>query len=365
VTSHLPPERCGIGDYTARLAAELAPVHDVSVLASRQPAVDIDSRVRLLPTVDDWGFRGVRALCGRVRDTRPDWVCIEYVPYLYSRLGMNLWLPFAALWMRVHGVRILLTVHEPFVDLDTVKHVVVGVVQRVMLLLLVTASEKVAVTTTRWTAMLSRLPLGLGSRVFHLPVGSSLACVGLSDGEREQLRTELGYDREDVVVAMMQPAGAGKLADLAMTVWREVGRKHPTLKLLIIGTSHAPVEPSPRIRDVGYVPAERASKLLQCADIFLMPFIDGVSSRRSSLMAAMAHGLPVVTTSGPLTDPVFASSPIVMRDPADTAGLVTALDELVTSPALRCRRSRDVRAFYLQHFDWPVLARCLNAEFGG
>src|SRR5439155_2770913 len=149
-------------------------MHDVSVLASRQPAVDMDSRVRVLAAVDGWGPRGMKALYCQIRDTRSDWVCIEYVPYLYGRLGMNLWLPIAALWLRLRRVRILLTVHEPFVPLDTVKHLVVGMVQRAMLLLLVAASEKVAVTTTRWTEMLAALPLGLGKRVFHLPVGSNL-----------------------------------------------------------------------------------------------------------------------------------------------------------------------------------------------
>jgi glycosyltransferase involved in cell wall biosynthesis len=362
VTNRLPPARCGIGDYTVRLGLALTTRHDVSVVARAQPGVDVDAKIRLLPAVKDWGLLSLIALGRRMRESAPDWVCLEYVPYLYGRRGTNLWLPIVALWMRARGVRILLTVHEPFVELDTPEHFLVGIIQRVLLWLLMMASEKVAVTTSRWTEMLSRVPLAGNRRVFHLPVGSNLVRVGLSADDRRRVRADLGFSGDDVVIAMLRPGGAGKLFDLAMTVWQQLRSIRSTVKLLIVGQSPSDRAPQPDVHDVGYVSADRASQLLECADIFFLPFVDGVSARRTSVMAAMAHGLPVVTTTGHLTDPVFAASPIVMRPVSDMRGLVEALETLVASPSLRVQQGESLRAFYLQHFDWPVIADRLSAE---
>ena len=42
----------------------------------------------------------------------------------------------------------------------------------------------------------------------------------------------------------------------------------------------------------------------------LTPYVDGVSARRSSMMAVMEHGVPIVSTTGHLTDAgLFDNSP--------------------------------------------------------
>jgi glycosyltransferase involved in cell wall biosynthesis len=365
VTRRVPPERCGIGDYTARLAAALARTHDVVIVTGTQPIVEVESGVQVLPVVPDWGPRGMRIVIETLRRLGPDWVCIEYVPFLYHRVGMSFWLPIATLWMRARGLRILLMVHEPFVSMDSPKHLIVGIIQRLMLWCLIAGSEKVAVTTDRWTRMISRLPGSRSKRVFHLPAGSNLPRVESTAVERCRLRAELGFRGRDVVVTMLQPTGAGKLPDVAMRVWKEISAMHADARLLIIGSGDLDgihVSNPDRVVDAGYVPADRASRLLACGDVFLAPFVDGVSARRTSVMAAMAHGLPVVTTTGHLTDPIFAGSPLVLQSSTDTRGLAGRVDGLIRSPEARRSRGDETRAFFQRHFDWPVLAERLNAE---
>ena len=64
----------------------------------------------------------------------------------------------------------------------------------------------------------------------------------------------------------------------------------------------------------------------------LQPYPDGISSRRTSAMAALSHARPVVTTSGPLTEDVWeASGAAVLVPVADATGLAEATAALATA----------------------------------
>jgi glycosyltransferase involved in cell wall biosynthesis len=294
---------------------------------------------------------------------RPDCVVVEYVPFLYARRGVNFWLPFAVCAMRLAGMRVLLTIHEPFVQIDSLKHGLVGVPQRAMLWLLIRGSAKVAVTASRWADLIT--PYAGRKRIFHLPVASNLPCVGISPDQRRQIRADFGIADADVVVATLRPTGAGKPLDLIMSVWRRLREKHDRVRLLVLGLTDAErhrIEGVAGVLDVGYVAPQVASQLLSSSDVFISPFIDGVSTRRTSVMAALAHGLPVVTTTGWLTDSIFDASPLTFRAPDDADGLLEDLEALVQSPGSRRERGDASRRFYLQHFDWAVLTGRFNAE---
>jgi glycosyltransferase involved in cell wall biosynthesis len=103
---------------------------------------------------------------------------------------------------------------------------------------------------------------------------------------------------------------------------------------------------------------EEAPHLLQCADLAIAPFVDGLSARRGSTITMMAQSLPIISTRGPLTDmEVFDSSPIRLLPVGDEAGFIGTLEELVRSPELRARLGSDTRLFFERHFGWDVIAK--------
>jgi glycosyltransferase involved in cell wall biosynthesis len=363
VTRRMPPAQCGVADYTLGLASALGGAHDVVVVTGTQPEIVATSGVRILPVIPTWGPRGMVTLVRTLRNLKPDCVVIEYVPFLYAQRGVNFWLPLAICWMRLAGVRVLLTVHEPFVEIDSFKHALVGIPQRAMLWLLIRGSQKVAVTASRWADLIT--PYAGSTPVFHLPVASNLPCVGMTPDERRRIRAELGVADTDIVVATLRPTGAGKPLDLMMDLWRKLRKKHERACLLVLGLTDSErhqVEGVGGVLDVGYVRPELASQLLSSSDVFIAPFVDGVSTRRTSVMAALAHGLPVVSTRGWLTDSIYAASPLALRAPDDVDGLLADLDGLVQSAQSRRECGDASRRFYAQHFDWPVLTGRFNDE---
>jgi glycosyltransferase involved in cell wall biosynthesis len=84
----------------------------------------------------------------------------------------------------------------------------------------------------------------------------------------------------------------------------------------------------------------------------IQPFIDGVSSRRTSVMAALAHGLPIVTTTGPLTESLWEEKGAVLLAPSDDVNAqAKATEQLLTNAEQRRELGLAALKFYDEHFD--------------
>jgi glycosyltransferase involved in cell wall biosynthesis len=95
----------------------------------------------------------------------------------------------------------------------------------------------------------------------------------------------------------------------------------------------------------------------------LQPAQDGVNGRRTTVMAALAHGKPVVTTSGRLTEPVWSQSGAVVLVPCrDALAIRTATQRLLRDRSERVRLGEAARLFYEQNFSVTHLITALRAS---
>ena len=94
-----------------------------------------------------------------------------------------------------------------------------------------------------------------------------------------------------------------------------------------------------RVHATGTMSANNISLHLSACQLLLQPFIDGVSSRRTAVMAGLAHGIPIVTTSGRLTNLWAESKAVVLAPGADAAALVKETSELLSDETSRRRLS--------------------------
>ena len=366
VTSKIFAVRDGVGDYAFRLAVELAREHRVTLLTSTGMGEAGEREgVMILPVIPDWRPHGLRVLIRELRRLEPDVVNLQFEPHLYHRWGVNLWLPMAMLFLRWRGVRLITTVHEPFVPLTIWKWWLSGPIQRVALYLLLWASRKVVVVISVWTRMLQRWFWWRAEDFVRIPVGSNVAPVDLSPEERQALRSRYGLPPTGVVVAVFSPLGSGKQFDLVVRVWEILAKRHTDLWLLLIGVEreearrrHPGAPTGSRVVYTGFVSGPEVSRLHQCADLALAPYVDGVSARRTSTISMMAHAVPLVGTRGPLTDlDIFEGSPIRLVPVGDEEGFVAAVDGLVASRDLRLALGSRTRLFFERHFAWPVLGK--------
>src|SRR5207237_343538 len=96
---------------------------------------------------------------------------------------------------------------------------------------------------------------------------------------------------------------------------------------------------------------ELSSWIRKC-DLMIQPYPDGVSGRRGSAMAALSHGLPMVTTMGALTENVWGQSrAAVFVRPGDVTLFLRAANDLLDDAQERKEMGRRARGFYLDNFD--------------
>jgi len=373
LTPRVPPNKNGVGDYTYHLGKELAKNCPVRIVTTRGEREERGGDAfHVLPVVPGWNLTGTARLSAVLEQLRPRFVNVQWVPHLWGKRGLNFALPLRLLWLRWKGYRVVTTVHEPYVPFDSCRHVVAGACQRLALWLVILASAKVAVTTQAWTEMFRRFFPWKRDDIFWLPVGSNIPSAPVSPAERERFHTGAGLDGAGLVAAVVNPLGAGKMVDLIYQAWDAIRRRHQNAKLVMLGCRLDEMRARlPRAAGAdggvytGYLDPAEMARWLSCVDLILVPFVDGVSARRTSVITAMEHGVPVVTTRGRLTErELFDGGPLVLADVDDRDGFVEACLELAADEGGRAELREAGRRFYQIHFSWTTIAQQLLRACG-
>jgi glycosyltransferase involved in cell wall biosynthesis len=109
------------------------------------------------------------------------------------------------------------------------------------------------------------------------------------------------------------------------------------------------------------LPDDVVSAHVAACDVMLQPYPDGVSSRRTSAMVALSHGVPMVTTTGWLTESLWEESGAFELVSADAPErLADAAARLLESPSRRDALSSRALSLYLSRFDIPHSIRILR-----
>jgi glycosyltransferase involved in cell wall biosynthesis len=286
-------------------------------------------------------------------DPQPRWVLLQYNPFRYGRAGVAPWLLRDALALhRRSGARLIVMVHEAWIDITGPKSLAIGLWQRAQLRGLLRLADGVIAST-------ERLAEALGPRAVHVPVASNITPIGES---RASARRRLGLG-DELTVALFGRANPSRALDYAAATIGALAERHgpEQLAILNLGADAPPVTvpAGARLYSPGRLDEDDLSLWLTAAHVVLLPFTDGTSTRRGALMAALAHGLPVVGLSGPNTDRVLAEARDALTlTPLGDRDAFTAATLELTSDTERLRRAGEAgRRLYEFQFDWPILAR--------
>ena len=336
----------GIRDYTMRLLRQLEGCEGWDVnLVIRQ----LDGRW----TGPDGRF--ARRVPRSVRDA--DAILLQYNPFSYGRRGFapRLLAEIARIKLTRRPPLVAMMVHETYVDMKNWRWTLMGGWQRLQLYILQLLTDVQLCSTEAWVAR-----LGGGRRpgnVYHLPVGSNFPDRADHRGSE---RARLGVDADTIILGcfgLREPGRIEAFVERSADVVARSGR--PVLVLnLGGGPSYDETRGAVRTHAPGFLEDEEVARLLSTVDVFLAPYADGVSTRRTTVMAALQHALPVVGTDGPLTDDVLREAPHALRlVPVDRPGdFADAVAALAAGGDARTALGRAGRELYASRFDWPVIA---------
>jgi glycosyltransferase involved in cell wall biosynthesis len=351
----------GIWDYTLNLGEAL--------VRSENITVDIHAR---LPGGDWLTLRvGTTLTRAGVRRTfregleKYEVIILQYNPFMYGRWGFAPWLlPALHLKGRAPHTRAVLMVHESYVPMVNWRWTAMGLWQRAQLLALRLETNAIFVSTELWAVNFRKS--WLRRETYHLPVGSNLPDMR---AEREAQRTKLRIPSGAIVLATFGQHHPSRLADYIVCAANAVAASGGPVVLMNLGAGIqrlTGLDERVAFYSPGYLPTEALARCLSTADIYLAAFVDGVSTRRTTLMSALQHNLAVVGTDGPLTDKILRSSRDAVRlvPVGRPEAFAETVRQLATTPEDRRRLGERARLLYQRNFDWPVLARRLTAALG-
>jgi glycosyltransferase involved in cell wall biosynthesis len=358
VAPEYPPTRGGVADYTDQIARSLARRgHRVEVWA---PGLELDGGQRelepnltLYALPDRFGAGSIKVLTRAFRaDQSRATLLLQYVPQGFGLRGLNL--PFL-LWLTRYSGAFWVMFHEvvyPFERGQSLARHALAAGTRVMLSTVARRADRSFVSITRWTPYIERWGR-TGNGATWAPVPSNLPTSPTrAPGE---VRRTLGIPDDQRVLAYFGMYSEAIVAPLEAALDGLLGG-HPERTLLLLGRNsrefaHKIGGGGRRIIATGELDAATAADSLAASDLALFPFSDGVSGRRTSLMAAIALGVPVATTEGALSEPLWRESRAVFLSPAGDAGAFVAnVRQALADPVERARRGAAGRALYEAQF---------------
>jgi glycosyltransferase involved in cell wall biosynthesis len=370
ITSEYPPQLGGVSDYTRLVATGLAEAGDeVHVwcppAANGQAGLEKDEMESTAGVVvhRELGRFTISDLrrAGTLLDQldSPRRLLVQWVPHGYGFQSMNL--PFCFwLWQRARRRDVVeVMVHEPFLPFGegSWKQSGVAAVHRLMTMVLLNAARRVWISIPAWEARLRPYALGRKLTFSWLPVASSIAVVDDPAGVKtirgqyaaggQQIVGHFGtYDRNITALLLLSLPSVLESTDGVVLL---LGRGSTAMRAELIRRYP---ERADRIHATGSLSPTDLSRHIQACDLMLQPFIDGVSTRRTSVMVSLSHGMPIVTTSGRLTESLWAESGAVALTPIEdieAIGMKTRqlLDDEISKNTLR----KQAAALYRERFD--------------
>jgi polysaccharide biosynthesis protein PslF len=111
-----------------------------------------------------------------------------------------------------------------------------------------------------------------------------------------------------------------------------------------------------RVHWTGFVPDERVSAFLHAANVMVMPYRDGVSLRRGTLMAVLAHGRSLITTTPANPTPELVHGKNVWLVPPDEPTALAAAVRIVLADESLQNRLGEGAAQVADLFTWDKIA---------
>lgn len=378
ITGEYPPTQGGVSDYSHAVAAGLAAAGDqVHVWCPGAPgdAVDVPG-VEVHPLGGSWSRLDLDRIDASMNQTPGQRrLLVQWVPHAYGRRSLNV--AFCR-WVRRRartGDILDLMVHEPFLSFreGSLRQDAAAVVHRVMIALLLNQARRVWVAIPAWADRLRPWAFGRDIEFSWLPIPSTIPVADSSDTVA-RLRAQ-ALSRPDGVIlghfSTYPPETRGSLRVVVPQLLATI----PELQIQLLGrgSEAAAAElrrglgaEGARVHGWGALSVSALSHHLQVCDLMMQLYPDGASTRRTTLMAALAHGLPVVTTVGRLSESFWEASGAVATVPAtDLSAVVRRVSALVHQPQARDRFASAARALYDTGFSMPHVISALRATACG
>ena len=371
ITSKFPPQRGGIGFHSAHIAKGLEKKgYDVhiwtsalvaserkpseKVTGSRTNETDSAEPYEVNRVAEVWNPATFENIVQKIHEIGGK-VLIQYRAKSFGGYW-NYSVSRFAKTLAAKDIDVRVLVHEPFsipnLRLFDFKSWVAPFHQYFALRALLRHADYTYVTTSNWKKYLK--PFKLKKRALTLPVPSNIESVA-ENQKAKNLRKAFSHGAEIIVgtySSFKEPETISILSEVVVKILT----KHPNWVWLALGRyseefaeklreEHPDI--ANRVQIGGKLQNKALSANLQACDIIFQPYYQGVSTRRTSLMASLYHAMPTVTSRGQRTEEIWKETQCVeLIDWEDVDGYAAAIERLARKESLRRDLSQAARLAY-------------------
>ena len=360
----------GVGDYTHQLALALAALGaEVHVVTRRASAEVRASAFRVHAVVGRWSLGALFQIRALAASLGLDFLNLQYQAAAYDLSAPIHFLPrLIGLGRPARPTKTVVTFHDLRIPYLFPK---AGALRPAAVTYLARTASGVIATDPADLAELRRRGV---AQVTQIPIGSNIAPAPPAGYDRLAWRDQWGVGPQEILLGYFGFLNASKGGDLLIEALACLAEGGAPVKLVLIGgrtgTSDATNAAfgdelderiaarhlGGRIMRSGFVAAAEVSAHLLACDLLVLPYRDGVSFRRGSFMAALAHGCPIISTrpAQPLAELRHGEN-ICLVPPDSAEALTQAVRELMSQPQQRARLGEGARKLAAL-FAWDKIA---------
>lgn len=330
IVGAFPPMKCGIGDYTNLLGEELVKMgHEVTIITSTNAKYINKENFKVKNIVDKWDNSARDIIINTVRDIKADIVNIQYPSNEYKKgIFMNI-LPM--ILKNKCKVKVVETVHE-YLNY-TYKGKLRNLINYLYADNLIVVEKRYIDEIRKFIPMIARK-----FNISYIPISSNIPKSYMSNKELIKFRSIVATNDERII-SYFGFVNELKGIETLINSFKFFSDKVKS-KLLIISELDSNNNYHRKIinkieeldlRDKVIVTgfndsASKVANYLAVSDVCVLPFIDGVSERNGSFLAAVNQNIPIITTSK--VDEINSDG-IYYVKPMDEDGIIKYLNELL------------------------------------
>lgn len=368
VTGEFPPMRGSIGDHTARLAtAVMKEGHQVGILTDTRAQDAQLAGAEILPIIKKWGIGAWPKIANVMQ--RYDVLHLEYQAGAFG-MGWPTQLLADGMRLLTGGKPVVTTFHDLLVPYLFPK---AGRLREWSVRHLARASDGVVATNAEDEATLAEWGI---QRVRQVPIASPLPLEVSSNWDRAAWRAKWQVEPHHKLVVYFGFVNRAKGIEALFHAHDGLLRAGQPVRVMMAGDALGASDPSnqayfaevkklaaelnlnaPWLQWTGDLSETELIEAILASDLIALPFREGASLRRSTLIMALSLGRAVVTTEPKTAIPFLKHRENILFARRDDKASFAREMALVLRYEPTLRRIEQAAQPLKQHFDWHNIAK--------
>lgn len=298
-----PHTKCGVSNYTYKLIQELNTNKnlDISIISSKNDF--LDDQFNYI-NIENWNFSNWKNIKKAINKFKPQIIHYQHPTKIYGKNLFQFFIPYL-IKKEFANIKVLTTIHE-FSESPWYA--------KLWLIFLIKKSDYL-IFTNQNNLDYAKKSISLKNKAKVIYIGSNIEVRKFNNDQIVKERKKILGDKKYLIGYFGFIEKNKGIDDLINSLNILVNQANKPYKLLIIAalnnkySYHRYIEKlthkyslQSNVYITGYLEETDVSKYLQMIDLGVLPFKNGVSLRRGSLIAMLLHNVPVISSNNDFID---------------------------------------------------------------